>query len=344
LKAACLIGQLTLLKISKPQAEGVSLKFASRIFNPNAFIAPALRQDTGRITMKQLRITLSFCLLIDFAQCLTFAQEAGIDTLYYFDPDTIDLYPIYTADIDSASIFFTPDSSWEYFEILELHFLFTPGLTDSANSFFEGDVFIRSDEVAGQPGRVLARVPVQVAGAQETYPNWKVISLLDHPAVKNLQGNFWLEGNSLLACVRSWSMSNHSFVHSLHALLNWHTSLVDMAARAVVKQQQSLGITDRTAKGSNVNKVMIHNYPNPFNASTIIQINNMALETRSSIRIYNVHGQIMTVLFDGMLGTGIQQFKWKGLDSRGVQAPSGVYYCYVVAGEHKFYRKLILIR
>lgn len=261
--------------------------------------------------MKQKRWLASALALAVVVTAPAFSRQVEPDTLNYFDPDSIDLNPIYTGDIDSAGIFFTPDSSWNRYDILELHFLFIPGLIDTtAPSPFEGEISIRSGETADRPGKVLVKASIQIAGAQETYPNWKKISLLDLPEVKNVQGNFWLEGTPLLACVRSLSRSNHSFVHSGHTGA-WDATF-DISVKAIVKEQRGLGVTARAGESNNTVKLTIQNFPNPFNASTVIHINNMALAAPATIVIYNVRGRRVTTIFDGILETGSHRFQWKG--------------------------------
>lgn len=265
------------------------------------------------------------------------------DTLYYFNPDSIDLNLVYTGDIDSAGIFLTPNSSWKRYELLELQFLFVPGLVDSANPSFDGEISIRSSETTDHPGSLIAKVPIHVGGIHETYPNWKIISLQNISEVKNLQGNFWLEGNPLLACVISLSKSNHSYVHSANTAINWVTSL-DIAVRAIVKRESPMRIPDKEVKDGDVTEAIIGNYPNPFYTSTFITIENFGLETRSSIKIYNVLGQIVKTVWDGNLETGIHRFVWNGIEDTGTNVPSGLYFCHVVLGERSVSRKIIIVR
>lgn len=293
--------------------------------------------------MKQKRwfvIILAFTVI---ATAPAFSRQVEPDTLYYFDPGNIDLNPIYTGDIDSAGIFFTPDSRWNRYDILELHFLFIPGLIDTTvPSPFEGEVLIRSGETADRPGKVLVEVPIQIAEAQETYPNWKKISLLDLPEVRNIQGNFWLEGTPLLACVRSSSRSNHSFLHSAHTMA-WNTTF-DIFVRAIVKEQRSVGVNAKAVEGNNTIKLVIQNFPNPFNASTVIGVNNMAAAAPATIIVYDVRGRHIATLFEGILETGNHRFQWKGTDGRGAEVSSGIYFCHTQWGRFKFYKKLVLIR
>ena len=88
---------------------------------------------------------------------------------------------------------------------------------------------------------------------------------------------------------------------------------------------------------------MEQNYPNPFNSSTTLAV---ALPGRStaSLRIYSLSGQMVTVLFEGILAEGNHRFVWQGMNQRGEPMPSGVYYGILQAGEVRQTRKIVLMR
>jgi hypothetical protein len=67
------------------------------------------------------------------------------------------------------------------------------------------------------------------------------------------------------------------------------------------------------------------NYPNPFNPSTSIVVD---LPANSLVRltIYNVLGQEMVTLVDGLLTAGRSQVVWNGADNAGRPVASGSYY------------------
>ncbi len=66
-------------------------------------------------------------------------------------------------------------------------------------------------------------------------------------------------------------------------------------------------------------------YPNPFNPSTTIQVD-MAANTNATLVIYNVLGQKVKTLHDGMLEKGVNTFTWRGNDQYGNQVASGLYF------------------
>jgi hypothetical protein len=83
---------------------------------------------------------------------------------------------------------------------------------------------------------------------------------------------------------------------------------------------------------------LFQNYPNPFNPSTLIQY---AVPHRShvTLSVFNVMGQRVTVLVDGLVDSGYHQVQF---DGRGLA--SGVYFYRLQAGAFAMTRKLLVLR
>jgi hypothetical protein len=87
------------------------------------------------------------------------------------------------------------------------------------------------------------------------------------------------------------------------------------------------------------------NYPNPFNPSTRIQIGIPARYTEPvSLKIYNVRGQLVKTVFEGIKPAGFHSFAWTGLDERGSSVASGVYFARFVSGQTHLTRKMVLLK
>ncbi len=85
------------------------------------------------------------------------------------------------------------------------------------------------------------------------------------------------------------------------------------------------------------------NYPNPFNPSTEISF---TLPSRTDVRltIYNLLGQEVTRLVDGMMSAGEHRVRWDGRSSAGDEVGSGVYFYRLETGDFSSTKKMALVR
>jgi hypothetical protein len=87
------------------------------------------------------------------------------------------------------------------------------------------------------------------------------------------------------------------------------------------------------------------NYPNPFNPTTRIEIGIPAKHNQPvSLRIYNVRGQLVRTVFQGIKPAGFHSFAWDGTDERGASVASGVYFARFVGGQTHLTRKMVLLK
>ncbi|HZY10740.1 MAG TPA: carboxypeptidase regulatory-like domain-containing protein, partial [Bacteroidota bacterium] len=70
---------------------------------------------------------------------------------------------------------------------------------------------------------------------------------------------------------------------------------------------------------------LYQNYPNPFNPTTEIRID-IPKTSSVSLKIYNIAGQEVTTLVNGVLLGGVYKFTMEGLNSRGEPLSSGIYF------------------
>lgn len=85
------------------------------------------------------------------------------------------------------------------------------------------------------------------------------------------------------------------------------------------------------------------NYPNPFNPSTTIQF---ALEkkTQTVISIYNVKGQRIRTLWNGLCEVGSHSLIWDGTNDKQQIIPSGIYLLEMRAGSYHSVKRMILMK
>ncbi|MFH1701102.1 MAG: T9SS type A sorting domain-containing protein [Candidatus Zixiibacteriota bacterium] len=87
---------------------------------------------------------------------------------------------------------------------------------------------------------------------------------------------------------------------------------------------------------------LMQNYPNPFSASTAIQIA-LAFESDWTIEIFNMIGEIKRTL-NGHSTAGMIEIIWDGKDDNGDDVPGGVYFYRCTAGGQTNTKKMMLLR
>jgi flagellar hook assembly protein FlgD len=85
------------------------------------------------------------------------------------------------------------------------------------------------------------------------------------------------------------------------------------------------------------------NSPNPFAGSTEIRFD-VPRDAAVSLRIYNIHGQVVATLVDGVVPAGRHTETWDGLDSQGRKVSAGVYFCEMQSGSFVSTHKLMISR
>lgn len=85
------------------------------------------------------------------------------------------------------------------------------------------------------------------------------------------------------------------------------------------------------------------NYPNPFNPSTTISF---GLPSQAEVRIavFNIRGQLVSVLADQVYPAGYHQVVWDGTDRQGSQVASGVYFYRLETAETVQSRKMLMLK
>jgi len=91
-------------------------------------------------------------------------------------------------------------------------------------------------------------------------------------------------------------------------------------------------------------KIWLHqNYPNPFNPRTTIRFN-LPKQSHVTLTVYNILGQRIRTLFDGVKPAGIHFVWWDGRDDSGRSVSSGIYLCKIRTGGFIQTKKMFLLR
>ena len=85
------------------------------------------------------------------------------------------------------------------------------------------------------------------------------------------------------------------------------------------------------------------NAPNPFSRSTEIRYY-LPQASRVSLKVYNVAGQLVRTLVDGISKAGSHQVRWNSMDNNNSRASAGIYLCRLEAPSARITKKIILVR
>jgi hypothetical protein len=83
------------------------------------------------------------------------------------------------------------------------------------------------------------------------------------------------------------------------------------------------------------------NYPNPFNAETVIEYA-LPKDSHVKLTVYNLLGQTVRTLVDGVQQAGFKRVRWNGLNGVGRELTSGVYFVQLQTPNQPLTRKIIL--
>jgi hypothetical protein len=87
----------------------------------------------------------------------------------------------------------------------------------------------------------------------------------------------------------------------------------------------------------------VRNFPNPSHSNATISYD-LGREAPVTLAIYNVKGERVRVLIDGVIQNGTNNVEWNGKDLAGRDLASGVYFYRLEAGERSVTRRMIIIR
>lgn len=85
------------------------------------------------------------------------------------------------------------------------------------------------------------------------------------------------------------------------------------------------------------------NYPNPFNPSTTISYR-LPQKARAELTVYNLLGETVAVLVDGVQNGGEHVVTWDGCDRAGHPASSGIYFYQLKTEGFSTAKKMVLMR
>lgn len=164
-----------------------------------------------------------------------------------------------------------------------------------------------------------------------------------------LMGNDWLK--------ESYDLSSYGFGDTVQVKFTFISDEWDVAEGFYIddvniKGSHSVSVGTTGGGHSTIRPTLFQlcqNYPNPFNSTTHIRYtipdrDREGRPHRTTLKVYNVLGQEVRTLVDGVERAGIHQVIWDGRDNRGREVSSGVYLYRLKMGHISQTRKLVLLR
>ncbi len=87
----------------------------------------------------------------------------------------------------------------------------------------------------------------------------------------------------------------------------------------------------------------ISNFPNPFNRATSIQYD-ISQKSQVIITIYNMLGNKIFQLDEGLKEAGTHMLRWHGIDGSGNSLSAGIYLYHIRAGQFSKTKKMVLMK
>lgn len=114
----------------------------------------------------------------------------------------------------------------------------------------------------------------------------------------------------------------------------------DLSVNRVLRINESAGFITSEEKVTELphSYRLSQNYPNPFNPSTTISYD-LPTDGEVKITIFNLSGQMVTLLDEGMQSGGSHELIWDAADN-----PSGIYFYRLQSGEFSQTKKMVLLR
>ena len=145
-----------------------------------------------------------------------------------------------------------------------------------------------------------------------------------------------------------FTIGGESNLRAIEVLILQETSLgeywINLSRNIIVEGDPNTIVLEDFSMGLPKAFTLDQNYPNPFNSSTVIRFA-LPESQKIELSVFNLAGQKVTTLVEGVREAGIYTVRWDGKHDQGQVLASGVYlYLLRVGGEQVETRKLVMVR
>ncbi len=159
---------------------------------------------------------------------------------------------------------------------------------------------------------------------------------LSWPKIDNFDGDLFLKINGMTKNLKAADS----------VMIELATLSADSAI--IVAFHEPVSVPTNTGTTTSERAFELHqNYPNPFNPETTIRYrisNSLNTPVDVKLRIFNLKGQLVSVLVDEKKSAGVYNVTWDGTDNQGLRVSTGIFFYTLSAGDFQSSKKLILIK
>lgn len=110
-----------------------------------------------------------------------------------------------------------------------------------------------------------------------------------------------------------------------------------------ILQHMIVGVEEVVDNKQMPNFNLRQNHPNPFHSMTTIRYS-LTESTQISLKVFNISGQLVKSLFDGVQVAGNHKVYWDGKNRENRKVPNGVYFYQLNTGLQQLTKKIVVIQ
>jgi photosystem II stability/assembly factor-like uncharacterized protein len=162
------------------------------------------------------------------------------------------------------------------------------------------------------------------------------------------------EGIDAIRVYRSTAGVDSEILLTPHALPGTARAYTDLTATAGIRYRYAIVVTGRhsgevrsatvEAERAPLAARLYQNRPNPFNPTTVIRFDVPTGGAHVSLRVYDVRGNLVRTLVDGVEAPGERRVVWNGRNEAGNLVATGVYFYRMTAPGFEMTRKMVLLQ
>ena len=207
------------------------------------------------------------------------------------------------------------------------------------------DMFIEIKAVLQSDGSYLA-VKIKIEDDPNQFNTTGILTGISSQSVYISNTTYQIDANTVVldSAYQVISINDLILGSELKAWIDLNNQSNPTVLQIKLEPQGTLTIVENGRTNSIPEKFKLgQNYPNPFNPSTTIPFSINDAASQVKLTVYNVLGQNVRTVFNGVLQNGDYQFTWDGKNNSGQNAPSGVYFYELAVGKSNLQVKRMLL-